>query len=85
MTLALIFIFKLGLSDFGFNLVKCDGAIGLSVYYFQVLFNSNMRLNWPPLFHISLQNRNIALTLTFQGHTRSNVMVTLDSPYMVSC
>ena len=34
--------------------------------------------------HVSIQTIFNTLTLTFQGHSRSNVMVVLDSPYMIS-
>ncbi len=39
--------------------------------------------NSGPLRNISLQSP-VTLTLTFQGDAKSNVMVPLDSPFMVS-
>ncbi len=46
------------------------------------MFNSNTCLNTAPLRDIMLENLNYLDVLTFQGHSRSNVIVPLDSPYM---
>ena len=57
--------------------VKCDG-IGLSIYAFLLMFNSNIINIWPnsaPLREIRFQNLS---------DWRSNVMMSLNSPYMVS-
>ena len=48
--------------------VKSDSAIGLLIYGFLLMCNSNIG----PKGQI------------FQGHSRSDLMVPLDSPYMVS-
>ncbi len=58
--------------------VKCNGAIGLLVYGFLFMFNSN----YDP-YEIRLQNLGDR-DLTFQGHSRSSVTLPLNSPYMVS-
>ncbi len=70
------------MSDLEFDLsrslkVKCDDVIGLSLYAFLLMFNSNIWPNSAPLQDIRLQN------LT---HSRSNVMMLLDCywSYMVS-
>ena len=55
---------------------------GLPIYAFILMFNSNIWPNCAPLqegFEI-----RVILTLTFQCQPRSNVMVPLDSPHMVS-
>ena len=49
----------------------------------KLMFNSNVWPNSASLQDIRLQNLS-DLDLTFQGHSKSNVMVSLDSPYMVS-
>ncbi len=35
--------------------------------------------------HVSILDHIRHLNLTFQGHPRSNVMMVLDTPYMISC
>ena len=54
--------------------VKCDSVIRLLIYAFLLMFNSNIWPNSAPL-----QDYITRLTLTFQGHSRSNV--SSDSPY----
>ncbi len=49
------------MSDLDFDLsrslkVKCEGAIGLPIYGFLLMFNSNIGPNRAPLRDISLQN-----------------------------
>ncbi len=64
--------------------VKCDGVIEhplMMIYGFLLLFDSNI---WPNSLLYEIWGFEIWVTLTFQGHSRSNVMVPLDSPYMIS-
>ncbi len=86
------------LSEVDFDLsrslkVKCHGVIGLAIYGFLWMANGNigpnlaplrdirfLKCGWPWLWHEIW----VTLTLTFQCHSRSSVMVSLDSPYMVS-
>ena len=62
--------------------VKSDDVIGLAIYGFLFMVNSNIgpRL----LYEISGFKIWVTLTLTFQVRSRSKVMVSLDSHYMVS-
>ncbi len=65
------------LDDLDFNLprslkVKFGSAIGLTIYDFLLMFNSNIERNSTRLQDIRLQIL-VTLTLTFQGHSRSNV------------
>ncbi len=75
------------LTDLQFELsrplkVICDDVIELPIYAFLLMFNSNLWPNSAPSQDIRL--RNLTLNLTFQGHSRSNVIVSFDSPYMLS-
>ncbi len=76
------------LSDLEFDLsrslkVICDHVIGLSIYAFLLMFNSNL---WSKsgLYDIQACEMWVTLNLTFEGHSSSNVMMSLDSPYMFS-
>ena len=74
-------------SDLDLNLsrsfkVKCHGVTGLAIYGFTLMVNSNIGSNSPPLRDIRLWNLR-TVTLTFQCHSRSSAMVSLDSPYML--
>ncbi len=60
--------------------VKCDSVIGLPIYAFLLRLNSNIWPNSAPLQDTKLRNLS-DLTLTFQCHSRSNVMVSFDSIY----
>ncbi len=73
-------------SDLDFDIsrspkVKSDGAVGHTTYDSLLVYNGNIWL-------ASLQDIRLQilgnLTLTFQGHLGSNLMVPLDSPYMFS-
>ncbi len=80
------------LSDLEFDLLRslnvmCDNVIGLPIYAFLLIFNSNIWPNSAPLQDIRLYKIYslwVTLNLTFQGHSRSNVMMSLDLSYMVS-
>ncbi len=61
--------------------VKSDAAIGLPIYGFLLMFNSNLWPNTVPLRDIRHRNRS-DLNWTFQVDSRSNVMVPLDCTYM---
>ncbi len=68
----------------------CDGVIGLPIYGFPLMFNSNIGptnsiVLLTCLTYIRLQSLSDleSLTWTFQGHLRTNVMVPLDSPYSI--
>ncbi len=50
------------------------------MYAFLLMFNSNIWPNSAPLLDIRLRNLS-----DIQGHSMSNVIVSLDSPYMLSC
>ncbi len=63
--------------------VKCDGAVAVLIHEFLFVSNNNIWPNWTSLRDISLQNLR-GLDLDFQGHLTSNVMVPLDSLYMIS-
>ncbi len=52
--------------------VKCEGGIGLPIYGFLLMFNSNRGLNWAPLRDISLQNLG-DLDFDLSRYSRSNV------------
>ncbi len=52
------------------------------MYAFPLTFNNNIWGYSAPLQDIRLQN--LSLILTFQNHSRSNVMVSFNAPYMVS-
>ena len=76
------------LSDLDFDLsrspkVYCLGAIGLPIHGFLFMFNNNMGLS-RLLCEILGFKIWVTLNLTFQGHLRSNVMVSFDSLHMVS-
>ncbi len=76
------------LSDLDFDLsrslkVKSHGAIRLGIYGFLLIVNSNIGPNLAPLRDMRLWNLS-DLDLTFQGHSMSKVMVSLDLPYMIS-
>ena len=62
--------------------VKCDSVIRLPIYAFILMFNSNIWPNSAPFQDKSLRNLS-DLVFDFQGHSRSNVMVSLDVPYTV--
>ncbi len=62
------------------GLTKCERAIGLPIYSFLLMFNSNIGPKQALLRDIRLQNLG---DLEFDL-SRSNVNVPLDSPYMVS-
>ncbi len=62
--------------------VKCDSVIRLPIYAFILMFNSNIWPNSSPFQDKSLRNLS-DLVFDFQGHSRSNVMASLDVPYMV--
>ncbi len=73
------------MGDLNFDLyrsikVKSDGVIGLPIYDFLLKVYSNIGPNLAPLRDISLSNLS-DLDLTFQGHLRSIVMISLDSPH----
>ena len=57
--------------------VKCDLAIALPLYDFLLIFYSNIWPNSASLRDIRLRNV-VPLTLTFQGHSKSNMAVPLD-------
>ncbi len=63
--------------------VKSYGSIRLPIYGSLLMFNRNTGANWTHLRDIGFKVC-VTLTLTFQGHPRSNVTLPLDSPYMVS-
>ncbi len=63
--------------------VKCEAAIGLLIYAFLLMFNSNIGPNCAPLGDIRLQNLD-DLDFDVQSHSMSNIKVLLDSTYMVS-
>ena len=72
------------LSDLEFDLsrsyrVKCDSVIGHPIYVFLLMLNSNIWL----LYDIRLRHLS-DLEFYLQGHTKSNVIVSLDFPYMLS-
>ncbi len=63
--------------------IKFGGAVGLPISYFLSVVHGRT-CRWPDtasLQHKSLPNVNDP-ELTFQGHSKSNVMVQLDSLYM---
>ncbi len=61
----------------------CDGAILLHIVDFLFVFSRNI---WRRLFYQIYDSEIwVILTLTFQGHLRLNLIVSYDSPYMVSC
>ncbi len=60
--------------------VKCNHINGLSIYAFLLMLNSNI---WPlPLCEIEGFEIWVTLSLSFQGHSRSNVMVSLLTPHI---
>ncbi len=74
-------------SDLDFDLSKSlkvisESVIGLSIYDSLLVSNSNIWSNSAPLQDISLLNLS-DLDFDFQCHSRPNVIVSLDSPYMV--
>ncbi len=62
--------------------VKGDGAVGLSICYFILVYNSNIWPNWAPIQDMRRQNLSIGVTLTLTF--KVTAMVSFDSPYMVS-
>ena len=62
-------------------MVKSDSVIGLAihVYGFLLMVKNNIGPNSAQLRDIRFE---ILVTLTFQGHLRSNPMARLDSPYL---
>ena len=58
-------------------------GIGNLVFNTKLVFNSNIWPNSAALRSISLGNLR-GLDIDLQGHSRSNVIVSFDSPYMVS-
>ena len=78
--------------------VKSNGAVGLSIYDFLLVSNSNhmsishrlwdlTTLKFSPYLLSLGQNFgpiSTTLSLTFQGHSRSNVKVSMDWQYIVS-
>ena len=71
------------LSDLDFDLsrslkVKCDGVIGLPIYGFLLMFNSNIWPNSAPLLDISFQNL-VDLDINLSRSLRSNVIVSTAS------
>ena len=73
------------LSDLEFDLsrslkVICDDVIGLLIYAFLLMFNSNLWPNSSPSQDIRLRNLS---ELEFDL-SRSNVIVSLNSQYMLS-
>ncbi len=76
------------LSDFEFDLsrslkVKCDSVIWLPIYAFLLMFNGNIWPNSAPLQDIRLWNLS-DLEFDLSRSLRSNMMMSLESPYMVS-
>ena len=74
------------LSDLEFDLsrslkVKCDSVIGLPIYAFLLMFNSNIWSNSAPLQDISSQNLS---DLNLSRSLRSNLITAMDSPYVLS-
>ena len=63
--------------------VKCDDVTGLRIYGFLLVVNSNLGPT-PHHYEIEGFEMSVTLNLTFEGYSRSNVMVQLDSPYMSS-
>ncbi len=59
-----------------------DSVIGLPIYAFLLMFNSNICISLV-LYKIYDFKIWVTLNLTFQGHSRSNVTVLLDSPYAI--
>ncbi len=77
------------LSDLEFDLlrslkVKCDSVIEVPIYAFLLMFNSNIWPNSAPLQDILGFIICVTLNLTFQGHLRSNVMMSFDLSYVIS-
>ncbi len=63
--------------------VKCDCVFGLPIYGSLLMFNSNMWPNSSPLRDNSFQNvRDLVMNLS--RTLRSNVITSMDSPYMLS-
>ena len=61
--------------------VTCDGGIRLPIYDFLLVFN----IVTYGLTQLLISLRDLSdLNIYFQGHSMSDVMVSLDSPYMVS-
>ncbi len=59
-----------------------DGAIELLIYCF-LLINRNIWPHWAPLWDIRFQT-SVTLNVTFWGHSRSNLTVSLISPNIIS-
>ncbi len=73
-------------SDLDFDLSrsfkdKGDNVTGLAIYGCLLMVNSNIGPNSAPLRDIEIR---VTLTLTFQCHSRSIVIMSLDSSYLVS-
>ena len=69
-------IFRVTLTNRSRSLkVKSDSAFELPTYDFMLVFHSNI---WQNYGRTALRNKNLqnlTLTLTFQGHLKSNVML----------
>ena len=75
------------MSDLGFDVsrsfkVKCDSVIGIPIYAFLLMFNNKIWPNFAPLQDIRVRNLS-DLEIDLSRYSRSNVMMLLDSPYMV--
>ncbi len=63
--------------------VKCDSIIGFAIYAFLLMFNSNIWPNSARLRDIRFQNKN-GLDIDVSRSLGSNVITSMDSPYMRS-
>ncbi len=76
------------LSDLDFDLTrslkfKCDGAVGLSICDLLLVFDSNTLPISAPLRDISLRNLSF-LDIDFSRSIKSNVIIPMDYPYVLS-
>ncbi len=73
--------------DFSRSLkVKSDGAVGLPMSDFIVVFNGNIWANCTSVWNVCLQNlSNLYFDLSRSLKVKSWLMVQLDSPYIISC
>ncbi len=62
--------------------VKCDSVIGLNIYAFLLMFNSNIYPNSALLRDIRFQNLSV-LDIDLPNSLRSNIITPMDSPYML--
>ncbi len=62
--------------------IKSNGVFGLSTYAFLLMVNSNIGPNFWLHYEIWRFEIWVTLTLTFQDHSRSNLILAFNSPYI---